>query len=71
MQYADDLDFLSKVVSHLKKMLEIAQDVLPEWQLDTNDTKTDMIRVFRQPAVKQQPVVHQLHHQYRKMLQRQ
>ncbi|KAI8514506.1 hypothetical protein Bbelb_070970 [Branchiostoma belcheri] len=44
-QYADDLDFISTSHQHLENIHEQAINILPEWKLQANASKTERIHI--------------------------
>ena len=59
-EYADDVDFLDEELIRLKFVLPVATNVLKEWSLNVNETKTEFVHFFHadpdQVDAKDQPV---------------
>ena len=44
-QYADDCDFIYEDMEQLKQVEEYAKQILPQWNLIVNETKTEFVKV--------------------------
>ena len=45
-EYADDVDFIDESSDNLTAMLPICQEILEEWNLHVNETKTEHVHVY-------------------------
>ena len=44
-QYADDCDFIDEDMEQLRQVEEYAKQILPQWNLIVNETKTEYVKV--------------------------
>ena len=45
-EYADDVDFIDENIDKLRNMLPVCTDVLKQWDLSVNESKTEFVHLF-------------------------